>query len=161
MDFNFVTNIFSVLANTATLTLIIFALLQLRIMNKDREASLTIRVFDRFSDANFVLSYDWVSKNISRESSGTIDFFSEEGRKIRKVAIIFEEVGILLKTKSIRKDLILSLVSNLTIDTGNLLEEFIKKERGQQNNNALWDNFENLKDESIIFVKKRGGNYDK
>ncbi len=161
MDFNFVTNIFSVLANTATLILIIFALLQLRIMNKDREASLTIRVFDRFSDANFVSSYDWVSKNMSRETSGSIDYFSEEGRKIRKVAIIFEEVGILLKTKSIRKDLILSLVSNITIDTWNLLETFIRKERNQQNNNALWNNFEYLKDESIILVKKRGGNYDK
>ena len=155
MDLVLIVNIFSVSASIATITLIIFALFQLRAMIRGRETDLTMRVFDRFRDPAFVSSHDWISQNINSESSDTIHYFSTGGRKIRKVAIVFEEAGTLLKMKSIRKDLILSFLSELTITTWNILEKFIEKERNRQNDETLWDYFEYLKTEAIKFEKEK------
>jgi len=154
MDLALTVNIFSVLANIAALILIVLAILQLRAINRGRETDLTMRVFDRFRNDIFVSSHDWISQNISAKSSDKIDYFSEEGRKIRKVAIVFEEAGALLKMKSIRRDLILSLLSELTISTWSLLEKFIEKERKRQRDETLWDYFEYLKTEAIDFKKQ-------
>lgn len=155
MNFQLIINMVSVLADIATLILLFFTLLQLRLMNKDREVGLTIRVFDRFGEPVFVSAYDYISKNNSSEFFEKIDPFSDDGRKIRKVAIVFEEVGILLQTKAIDKDLILSLVSSITINTWKLLEKFIKKERKRLNDITLLDNFEYLYNESINFIKNK------
>lgn len=155
LDFDMIEKIFSIFASTAAIILLIFTLLQLKIMNKDRETDLTIRIFDRFRDPIFVSSIDWMSENIKDRSFDKIDILSEEGKKIRKVAVVFEEIGTLLKMKSIRKDLILSLISTATIiSTWDELEKFIKKERERQKDNTLWVNFEYLKDEAEKFEEK-------
>ena len=96
-------------------------------MNADRETDLTIKVFDRFRDPVFLEAHDWLSRNATSVQGG-IDYFSDDGRRTRRVAIVFEEAGTLLKMGSMRSDLILSLISGLVVSSWKTLEVFIHRE---------------------------------
>lgn len=152
MDLDFIVKITSVISSVTTPVLLVLAILQLYKMKKDRDSDLAIKVFDWFRDQTFVSYHDGLG-NTDTDKIDKIDYYSEDGRKLRKIAIVFEEVGTLIKMKAVQEELILSMISSITVSTWNKMEKFIMQQRYLQNDSKLWEHFEFLKNEAIEFEK--------
>lgn len=158
MNLELLVKVTTIISSATTPILLVVAIMQLHTMLRNRHTDLTVKVFEWFRDPTVVSYHDWLG-SVDPNASDSIDYYSDDGRKLRKIAAIFEEVGTLVRMGAIQKELTLIMISGITISTWKRVEKFVEKQRQAHDDPRLWEQFEFLKSESLVYenTHHRGG----
>jgi len=153
----------------STIILLFIAMLQFRHSRRDSSIRATIAILqEEANDANIKKTRSDFHDLIRAKPENLVGFFEDqkferEREVLRSVANRYEYIAIAIKTKAMNLSTYLKLWKSSTIHDWYKMADFIQAARDWHNNQAIWNEFEWLKDQCeqpekkflFIFQRKR------
>jgi hypothetical protein len=149
----------AIVSAVAALFLTIFALDQLRHMEKHRNVEISMKVFEWGENERLRKAMKWVEKEFQFESYEKYRLQEEADSEVSDypydVVAFFEEVGFLVEKKFVDLDVIDDRLGPYIMDTWKKLEPWILVMRKERYDETFSEHFQKLYEKTALYMKKR------
>jgi hypothetical protein len=148
----------AIISAAAALLLTIFALDQLRHMEKHRNVDVSMKLFEWGENERLRRAFKWVEKEFQFEDyekyKAQEEADSEVGDYPYMVTGFFEQVGFLVGKKFVDLDVIDDRLGPYIISNWKKLEPWIQTMRKERYDETFGEHFENLYENTLGYMKK-------
>jgi len=154
-----VVDVGAVVSAVAGLLLAVFAVVQLRHMEKHRNVEVSMRLFEWAEDERLRRAFRWVEEEFRFEDYGRYVAEVKSNFEVSdypfEVEAFFEEVGFLVEKHFVDLDVIDDRLGSYIVSNWKKLEPWIMAFRKEKGDESFGEHFQKLYERTITYMRKR------
>ena len=149
----------AIISAFAAMLLAIFAVIQLRHMEKLRNVDISMKLFEWAENDRLRKAFRWIEKEFQFEDYEKYKAQEEANSEVSdypyEVSAFFEQVGFLVEKKFVDLDVIDDRLGSYIVSNWKKLEPWIMASRKEKGDETFGHHFQRLYEKTIKYMKKR------
>ena len=148
----------AVISALAAILLIVFAVVQLRHMEKHRNVDISMKLFEWAESDRLRKAFRWVEEEFTYDDYEKYTSDVENNFEVSdypyQVEAFFEEVGFLINKKFVDIDVIVDRLGAYVVSNWKKLEPWILTMRKERGDKSFGEHFEKLYEKTVAYMKR-------
>lgn len=149
----------AIISALAAILLAVFAVVQLRHMEKHRNVDISMKLFEWAETDRLRRALRWVEEEFQFEDYEKYRADQKNSLEVREypyeVTAFFEQVGFLVQKKFVDLDVIDDRIGSYVVSNWKKLEPWIMALRKEKGDETFGEHFQNLYEKTVNYMRKR------